>query len=316
MHSETISSPPASGAGRAFPESKADRRLPWGAAAGWCGLGALALLGRWSELALWVAAVVLVGGHEAGHALAARRCGYAVPRVVIGCGPTIVGFRIGPTAVRLGLLPVFGLADIDTVDDDTDHPLRSALVYLAGPLASLALGFVLIFGALVGPGIDAASPVSAARAASEVTVRSAGAVWAAPYHWVNGAIRRFVDPEPSRSAGGEGRERPTGDDGDPRLVSAVGIAAEVSRSGDDLGIRGGLFLTGGVSAGIAGFNLLPVWGLDGFGILEACVRGLRRRHRGIGRFASRALVATGILMAVVAVGLITFTVGRDLAALV
>jgi membrane-associated protease RseP (regulator of RpoE activity) len=110
--------------------------------------------------------LILVGGlaiifvHEAGHFLVARWCGYPIPRVSVGFGPTIVRHtdRRG-TCWALSILPFGGYVKIQTDEVPCITPQqglawtsalgRRAAIWAAGPLANLILcGCICGFSAI------------------------------------------------------------------------------------------------------------------------------------------------------------------------
>jgi hypothetical protein len=83
----------------------------------------------------WVPLLVL---HEAAHALAARSVGWTVREIVIGFGRELFRFRLGPTRVRVRMLPLEGYV-VPEPNDISHARLKSAFIYLAGPLSELLL---------------------------------------------------------------------------------------------------------------------------------------------------------------------------------
>jgi hypothetical protein len=84
----------------------------------------------------------LLALHEAGHALAARLCGWRVKRMVIGFGGAWRSFRVGGVPVELGRLPLGGFVEL-APGHLRQVRLRSAFIYFAGPGVELALLGVL-----------------------------------------------------------------------------------------------------------------------------------------------------------------------------
>lgn len=84
--------------------------------------------------------------HEAGHWGAAWLAGVPVNEVRIGEGRIVGRFRLGPTAVRLGLRPRSGLVLFGAA------PSRAALLAIlaAGPLAEFAFGAGLVLALFAG----------------------------------------------------------------------------------------------------------------------------------------------------------------------
>lgn len=84
---------------------------------------------------LWMPLVAL---HEAGHAVAARLCGWRVKRVVIGFGPVVKSLRIASTPVHLCQVPLEGYV-LPYPTHLRSPRLRSSFIYAAGPGVELML---------------------------------------------------------------------------------------------------------------------------------------------------------------------------------
>lgn len=84
---------------------------------------------------------VTIAVHEAAHALAAARAGGRVREVGIGFGPVLARTRIRSLPVSVRALPLGGYAHIDV---DEIPPRRRVPLLLAGPLANIALGSLLL----------------------------------------------------------------------------------------------------------------------------------------------------------------------------
>lgn len=100
-----------------------------------------------------------VGLHEAGHMVAAKKLGVKVPEFFIGFGTKIFSFKRGDTEYGLRTIPAGGYVRL--VDENVEKgnperemlsniaPWKRQIIYFAGPLVNLILGFILIFGVLV-----------------------------------------------------------------------------------------------------------------------------------------------------------------------
>jgi membrane-associated protease RseP (regulator of RpoE activity) len=82
-----------------------------------------------------------VGVHEAAHAVAATRAGGRVREIGIGFGPVLLRTRIRSLPLSVRALPLGGYVHIDV---DAIPPQRRVPLLLAGPLANIALGSVLL----------------------------------------------------------------------------------------------------------------------------------------------------------------------------
>lgn len=96
-------------------------------------------LGAWLRALGVLSATVLV--HEAAHAVAARRAGGRVQEVGIGFGPRLLAREVDGTTISLRPFLVGGFAAIDI---ERLPPRRRIPVLLAGPLANLLLGLLLL----------------------------------------------------------------------------------------------------------------------------------------------------------------------------
>ena len=112
---------------------------------------AVAALGCLVLVELWTIFAVSLLAHELGHALAARRLHIPVRRIVIGVGPRLL--RLGRLEARL--LPGLGLTDVVGGMHALDQR-RRALIAVARPAASAALGLALLVLAAVTTGHAAA----------------------------------------------------------------------------------------------------------------------------------------------------------------
>lgn len=116
---------------------------------------------------LWMLGVLLfilillvsVGLHEAGHMVAAKKLGVKVPEFFIGFGTKLFSFKRGETEYGVRLIPAGGYVRL--VDESIEEgkperellsnvaPWKRQIIYFAGPLVNLILGFALIFGTVL-----------------------------------------------------------------------------------------------------------------------------------------------------------------------
>ena len=125
----------------------------------------LALVGGLVAVEAWVIFAVSLLAHELGHALAARLLRVPVRRIVVGVGPSLL--HVGRLDVRL--LPALGFVDVVGGMHTLDQR-RRALIAIAGPAGSAALGIGLVGASLVSTGHAAA----VARAVGAMNVAIAG----------------------------------------------------------------------------------------------------------------------------------------------
>ena len=106
--------------------------------------------------------------HESGHFVMAKKFGMKVTRYFVGFGPTIWSTWRGETEYGIKALPlggfvkIIGMHSLDDVDDPADeprsfrrHPAWQRIVVLcAGSFMHFVLAFLLIFGLVLGIGIE------------------------------------------------------------------------------------------------------------------------------------------------------------------
>jgi membrane-associated protease RseP (regulator of RpoE activity) len=106
--------------------------------------------------------------HESGHFVMAKKFGMKVTRYFVGFGPTIWSTWRGETEYGIKALPlggfvkIIGMHSLDEVDDPADeprsfrrHPAWQRIVVLcAGSFMHFVLAFLLIFGLVLGIGIE------------------------------------------------------------------------------------------------------------------------------------------------------------------
>jgi membrane-associated protease RseP (regulator of RpoE activity) len=125
-----------------------------------------------------VGILVSVCLHEAGHMYTAKAFGMKVTRYFVGFGPTLWSFRRGETEYGLKAIPAGGFVKIvgmtpqeDDVEE-ADEPRafwrqkvwKRSIVLSAGSITHFVLGFLLLYLALVGFGIEQAKPRDAVPA--------------------------------------------------------------------------------------------------------------------------------------------------------
>lgn len=108
-------------------------------------------------LAVILGVASIIGIHEACHMLVSKLFGVKVLKFSLGFGPVIFSKKFGDTSYELAILPLGGY--IQCLGDDPSKSVeggffslpwyKRALIALAGPVANLLLGFLMIFGLLV-----------------------------------------------------------------------------------------------------------------------------------------------------------------------
>jgi membrane-associated protease RseP (regulator of RpoE activity) len=128
---------------------------------------------------MWVALFGAVAVHELAHVLCALALRVPVRRVVVGVGPRWPAVRLHARGLQVELRPVplEGMADVDL---DRTSPGRAALVCVAGPAASIALGLAVLAGAEGLRGLIAGVRTLAGIPAAAAAMIAAGLRWQGP----------------------------------------------------------------------------------------------------------------------------------------
>lgn len=95
---------------------------------------------------------VLIAVHEFGHFITAKLCGVKVLEFAIGMGPLLWSKQGEETLYSLRLLPIGGYCAMEGEDSDSDdprsfsaqHPLKKALVLVAGAAMNFLFGLLLL----------------------------------------------------------------------------------------------------------------------------------------------------------------------------
>ncbi len=110
-------------------------------------------------LVVFIALVLFIVAHEAGHYFAAKATGMKVTEFFLGFGPRIWSFKRGETEYGIKPIPfgayvkVIGMSSIDEVDPEDEHrTYRSkpfwakSLVVLSGVAANFLIAYLIFFG--------------------------------------------------------------------------------------------------------------------------------------------------------------------------
>ncbi len=95
---------------------------------------------------------LLIGVHEAGHLIAAKKCGVLVHEFSIGMGPKLFSFTKGETLYSLRLIPIGGFCNMEGEDGESDsekafcnkHPLKKIIILVSGAFMNVLLGFLCL----------------------------------------------------------------------------------------------------------------------------------------------------------------------------
>lgn len=265
---------------------------------------------------VWLAALLIVGAHEAGHAVVARRLGIPTSIMVIGVGPRVARFRVRGLPIEIRSVPLLGWVEMDRDRVPTASP-RVAAVYAAGPAASLLLSVAVLLAAFAWFQGPTNVGITDARYSVRTTAEAAQGMWTAPFRPLVGSSRH--EPEGAANAAGTSRrssDRATAEDGDREVSSIIGITAATPRSVESHGVGWIFMAVAALSASVAGLNLLPAWGFDGHGILEEMAGTILRRNPTWGRRARRAVAAAGVVTASLLLWLLVTAVIGDIVAFV
>jgi membrane-associated protease RseP (regulator of RpoE activity) len=131
----------------------------------WLAMVNAALLGAIGVLFFFF--VVMIGLHELGHFLMARRAGMKVSEFFIGFGPRLWSVRRGETEYGIKALPLGGYCKIigmtnleDVAPDDEPRAFRNASylgkasTLIAGPASHFILALMLVFAVLAFNGLE------------------------------------------------------------------------------------------------------------------------------------------------------------------
>lgn len=239
-------------------------------------------------LAVILSLGLLVGIHEACHMFVAKLFGVRVIRFSFGFGTLLLSYQTKETSYELRLLPLGGFVQFD--GEDPDHPevggffglpwYKRALVALAGPIANLILGFILLAALLIGfkhwPVLDGLQ-----RA---------------------GKISLLVVTETLKYLGGLfGGASKVSD-----MSGPVGVTTAMAKSFKS-GAVDFTFILSIISLSLGLFNLFPIPGLDGGHVFLYLIEGIRGK-----RLPAKAYVAWSIVGFVLLGLLMLLMIGMDI----
>lgn len=232
---------------------------------------------------------LLIGFHEAAHMLVSKLFGVKINKFAIGFGPILARLQTKETSYELRLLPLGGF-----VECAGDNPwskakrgffslswLKRSLVALAGPLASLLLGYLLFYGLLVS-------------ARGWPLGKGAVKAWSLCYEVVAETIKFLIGRStiPGASLSGP--------------IAVVKVMTDSLKEG--FVQFGAVLATISLSLGL--FNLFPIPALDGGHVLLYVIEGVRGKKFKPQTYAIWQMVGAALLVA-----LMLYTVFSDLARL-
>lgn len=231
---------------------------------------------------------LLVGFHEAAHMLVSKLFGVKVNKFAVGFGPILFSKLIGETSYELRILPLGGFVQCEGEDPMSKVKrgffslawYKRALVALAGPLASLLLGYLIMWGLLVF-GRDWSLLKGAAKA------------WELCYTVLSETLKFFLGTATV----------PAGDASVSGPIMIVKIMADALKEGF---VRFGSILAV-VSLSLGFINLLPIPALDGGHVFLYLIEGLRGK-----KFKPSTYAIWNMIGAMLLIGLMLFTIFSDI----
>lgn len=138
-------------------------------------------------LVLLLIIMISVGLHEAGHMWAAKYFKLKVPKFAIGFGPTLFSKKTKNTEYAFKAIPLGGFVNIEDPNDSKDsfltkiNPIKRIIVFLAGPIMNIVLGFIILVSVfLVMPIYNTNNIISEVQECSESIVCGAEKAGLAP----------------------------------------------------------------------------------------------------------------------------------------
>jgi regulator of sigma E protease len=248
-------------------------------------------------VALGIAAII--GIHEACHMLVSKLFGVKVLKFSLGFGPVIFSKKIGDTSYELAALPLGGYVQChgENADQKVKRGFFSlpwwkrSLIALAGPIANLILGFLLIFGILITfkewpllQGLQRAYQIS-----SWVVIET--------LKWVFGIFLPIPKDAIAQAASAQGSGGLAG----PIMVTKMLISSTKE------GASTFLFMLSLISLSLGLFNLFPIPGLDGGHIFLYTLEGIRGK-----KFSQKVYILWSYIGFVLLITLMLFTCLMDL----
>lgn len=241
----------------------------------------------------------IIGIHEACHMLVSKLFGVRVLKFSLGFGPVLISKKVGDTTYQLSLLPLGGY--VLPAGEDPQSNVKNgffslpwykrALIALAGPVANLLLGFVIIFGLLIL--LNGWPILAGLHRAWQIT----SDIITLTLQWLWG----FVHP----SAGVGHVASKAADLSGPIMVSKL-LFSSLKEGATQF-----LFLLSVISLSLGLFNLFPLPILDGGHVLLYSIEGLVRR-----KLPTKVYVVWNMIGIILLVSLMLFTCFMDISKLV
>lgn len=232
---------------------------------------------------------LLIGFHEAAHMLVSKLLGVKVNKFAIGFGPILYSRKIGETSYELRILPLGGFVQCDGEDPMSKAKRgffslpwhKRSLIALAGPVASLLLGYLIMYSCLVF-GRDWPFLAGAVKA------------WELCYTVLAETVKFLLGQStvPDASVSGP--------------IMIVKVLADSLKEGL---VRFGSIL-GVISLSLGFFNLLPIPALDGGHIFLYAIEGIRGK-----KFRPTTYAMWSTVGAILLLSLMMFTFYADIRSL-
>jgi len=238
-----------------------------------------------AALAIMLGFGALIGFHEASHMLVSKLFGVKVNKFAIGFGPVLLKKTIGDTSYELRLLPLGGFVQCDGEDPMSKVKRgffslvwwKRSLVALAGPVASLLLGYLIMLGLLI---FGRHWPVLAGAAKA----------------W---ELCRAVIVESLKFLGGQSTVPDAAVSGPVMIVK---ILADSFKEGF---VRFGSVLSI-ISLSLGLFNLFPIPALDGGHVFLYAIEGIRGK-----KFKPQTYATWNMIGAILLTTLMLYTIFSD-----
>jgi membrane-associated protease RseP (regulator of RpoE activity) len=238
-------------------------------------------------LAILIAFGLIIGIHEGSHMLVAKYFGVKVYHFALGFGPVLFSKQIGETSYELRLLPLGGYVQCAGENPDKKEErgffslvwYKRLLIALAGPIANLSLGFLIIFVLLLLNHWPLLLALGKAYTLTKMII-------VLTLQWIIGLFQHTS--KVSELSG-------------PISVTVV-MAKSLKESFTQF-----CFVLSVISLSLGLFNLFPIPGLDGGHLFLYTLEGLYGKP-----FSSKVYNLWGLLSIVLLLTLMLFVVGMDL----
>lgn len=232
----------------------------------------------------------LIAFHEAAHMLVSKLFGVKVNKFAIGFGPILFSRKFGETNYELRILPLGGFVQCHGENPESNVKrgffslpwYKRALIALAGPLASLLLGYLIIYGLFLAKGWPILLGLKKAYAFMVF-------IFTKSYQFFAGSL------PPEEAAGG---------------VSGPVMIVKVMADSLKQSVQQFLLILSVVSTSLGMFNLLPLPMLDGGHVFLYLLEGIRGKKWPVKVYVIWNLIGIALLGA-----LMFYTIFSDIAKL-